>query len=78
MTIVKFEKMVRKKKNLKAMLSAETNALVGLEYLIAIDDLAQAYYVCALCDKRGIWSNIMNHFTSPKHRSSFLVTSVVH
>ncbi|RZF38233.1 hypothetical protein LSTR_LSTR005594 [Laodelphax striatellus] len=47
--------------------------LIGLEYLIELTDGRDAKaYNCLLCDKQGISSNILKHFTSVKHSLNYL------
>lgn len=58
---------------LKSLIAPYEDALVGLKYLLYIDDSAENPYICGMCDKKGVFNNIMHHFISISHRLVFLV-----
>lgn len=62
---------------IQAMLSSINRPLVGLEFLIYIDDAddnSSNNFICTLCSKQGNFANMIQHVESSPHCLKFLRT----
>jgi hypothetical protein len=60
----------------EAQFQDEIGPLIGLEYLIVLQDEPFFPFICSLCSEGGDYSTITSHFKSSDHKIKFMVSDL--